>query len=148
MDKMLDNYIQAAFAMFTRGWTAAGLFASSRGGGKVQVILKDPRSSELALKELEYQVLTPLATLSQVGWSYSISNGHLTVSRIIRNVWGKYRHGQVNLLPDLLKVLRLRVTSWARDKKILAAFLYVEPDDLDMAHDSVQPTKDILFRNQ
>ncbi|KAJ2979089.1 hypothetical protein NQ176_g3456 [Zarea fungicola] len=171
MDRMLDNYTNAAHTVvhdkelanfewkddgtpamavvlsswFTRGWTAAELFASGRGKGSVKILFKDPNSPEPLIKDLETQVLAPLGSNGPVashGYAYNLA--HLAASDIIRKVWAKGETSRIQNLPHLMRVLRPRTTSWAKDRLILASLLCLEPKDVNTSRTAVEQTKELL----
>lgn len=167
MDRMLENYANATYMVihdlslvnfewrddgfpaiamifspwFTRGWTAAELFMNREGKGSVKVLFKDPNPNnvEPLIKDLDTEVLVAHHQLGRVP-----SCAHLSVSRIVRSIQRAESGKRILSLPLLMRILRPRTTSWAKDRMILAALLCLPPDDVDTSRTSSQLTMNIL----
>ncbi len=116
-------------AWFTRGWTAAELFASK--SHPVKVLFKNPvKDGPPVLKDLDTEILT-----NDRPWQYGTAGhdenghdrlcsppqqGHFIATSIIRQL----RKGETPpRLRDLLGLLRSRTTSWARDRLIIPGLM-------------------------
>ncbi|KAI0137612.1 hypothetical protein F4776DRAFT_622728 [Hypoxylon sp. NC0597] len=174
LDQMLENFERASFMVihdlelvnfewrddgtpalalmlspwFTRGWTAAELFAARRGPGRVKVLFKSPGgSSQPCIKDLEDEVLAPIRSLHRGSFT---NLPHLVASEVIRQVSGDvynpatkagYRISELNVL---LRILRPRTTSWARDRMVLGALLTLPRKDVDTSRTEPELVTDIL----
>lgn len=135
-------------AWFSRGWTAAELFASRN--HDVKVIFKNPdaRGPPL-LKDLDSEILA---------WDYQTDNnrgsqiesfgvpklGHYIVTDIIRQFragmfddrrsihGGRRPSANTNRDPDrlkkILRIMRCRTTSWARDRMLIPGLICLPPE--------------------
>ncbi|KAJ2999066.1 hypothetical protein NUW58_g121 [Xylaria curta] len=174
LDQMLETFERAAFVVihdlelvnfewkddgtpalaltmspwFTRGWTAAEFFAARRGNGRVKVLFKSPNgSSQPCIKDLEDDVLAPIAGLYQGRFT---NLPHLVASDIIRQLSGdvynlKNKSGyRISELSVLLRILRPRTTSWARDRTVLGALLTLPRDKVNTSRTEPELVSDIL----
>lgn len=169
MDRMLGNFANATYTVihdlslvnfewrddglpaiatvlspwFTRGWTAAELFMNTRNKGSVKVLFKDPNpnNAEPLIKDLDTEVLTPLFGTPS---GRVPRHAHLSVSKIVRSIQRAKTGEAIVSLPLLMRILRPRTTSWAKDRMILAALLCLPPEDVDTSRTSSQLTMDIL----
>ncbi|GAP83672.1 hypothetical protein SAMD00023353_0500600 [Rosellinia necatrix] len=186
MDSMLENYENAkvtvvhdqdllefewkedgspAVAMvlsswFTRGWTAAELWASR--GHPVKVLFKDPNDptgQRPLIKDLDMDILA--GDLSR--WFDPETEGHQSpynnralaptdtlpelAHMIATDILALFRWTEHQTIPDLqalLRMLQTRVTSWARDRTLIAALLCLPRDAIDSTTTTPQMTQKIL----
>ncbi|KAI8949403.1 hypothetical protein F4801DRAFT_553495 [Xylaria longipes] len=186
MDSMLENYENAkvtvvhdqdllefewkddgspAVAMvlsswFTRGWTAAELWASRH--HPVKVLFKDPddpTGRRPLIKDLDMDVLA--GDLSR--WFDPETDGHRSpynnralaptdtlpgLSHMIAtDILALFRWTEDQEIPDLqalLRMLQTRTTSWARDRTLIAALMCLPRDAIDSTTTSPQMTQKIL----
>ncbi|KAI4860981.1 hypothetical protein F4820DRAFT_435190 [Hypoxylon rubiginosum] len=174
LDQMLENFERASFMVihdmelvnfewrddgtpalalmlspwFTRGWTAAEFFAARQGPGRVKVLFKSPDDSgQPCIKDLEDEVLAPIRGLHQGRFT---NLPHLVASEVIRQVSGDvcnpgtkagYRISDLNVL---LRILRPRTTSWARDRMVLGALLTLPRKKFDTSRTEPELVTDIL----
>jgi len=172
MDRMLDNYANATYtiihdlslvnfewkddgtpaiavilsAWYTRGWTATELFSTRQAKGSVKVLFKDPNPSntEPLIKDLDTEVLTPVENYSGLLSGRVPNHAHLSASSIIRCIRHSESEAKIKSLPDLMRILRPRTTSWAKDRIILAALLCLPSDDVNTSRTISRLTMDIL----
>ncbi|KAI1081112.1 hypothetical protein F5B20DRAFT_72034 [Whalleya microplaca] len=133
---------------FTRGWTAAELSAARRGPGRVKVLFKSPDdSSQPCIKDLKDEVLAPVRDLHRGRFK---NLPHLVTSEVIRQVSGDvynpdtkagYRISELNVI---LRILRPRTTSWARDRMVLSALLTIPRKEVDTSRTEPELVTDIL----
>ncbi|KAI1206347.1 uncharacterized protein F4807DRAFT_236775 [Annulohypoxylon truncatum] len=186
MDSMLENYEKAkvtivhdqdlvefewkddgspAVAMilsswFTRGWTAAELWASR--GHPVKVLFKDPNDPtglKPLIKDLDMDVLA--GDLSRwvepeaEGYQCPFNNRALDPTEILpgmahmiaTDILGLFRWTEDRRIPDLQAILRMlqtRTTSWARDRTLIAALMCLPPTAVDSTTTGPQMTQKIL----
>ncbi|KAI1632232.1 hypothetical protein F4809DRAFT_656676 [Biscogniauxia mediterranea] len=186
MDSMLENYENAkvtivhdqdlvefewkddgspAVAMvlsswFTRGWTAAELWASR--GHPVKVLFKDPNDStgqRPLIKDLDMDVLA--GDLSRwvdpetEGYRCPYNNRALDPTdtlpglahMIATDILALFRWTEEQKIPDLqalLRMLQTRTTSWARDRTLIAALMCLPRDAIDSTTTGPQMTQRIL----
>ncbi|KAI1100207.1 hypothetical protein F4804DRAFT_319650 [Jackrogersella minutella] len=186
MDSMLENYEKAkvtiihdqdlvefewkddgspAVAMilsswFTRGWTAAELWASR--GHPVKVLFKDPNDPtglKPLIKDLDMDVLA--GDLSRwvdpetEGYECPYNNRELNPTQrlpglahtIATDILALFRWTEDQRIPDLqalLRMLQTRTTSWARDRTLIAALMCLPPDAIDSTTTGPQMTQKIL----
>ncbi|KAI1503892.1 hypothetical protein F5X99DRAFT_373757 [Biscogniauxia marginata] len=186
MDSMLENYEKAkvtiihdqdlvefewkddgspAVAMvlsswFTRGWTAAELWASR--GHPVKVLFKDPNDStgqRPLIKDLDMDVLA--GDLSR--WIDPETEGHRCpynnralaptdtlpglAHMIATDILALFRWTEEQKIPDLqalMRMLQTRTTSWARDRTLIAALMCLSRDAIDSTMTGPQMTQRIL----
>ncbi|KAJ2986841.1 hypothetical protein NUW58_g4839 [Xylaria curta] len=186
MDSMLENYENArvtvihdqellefewkddgspAVAMvlsswFTRGWTAAELWASRH--HPVKVLFKDPDDStgqRLLLKDLDKDVMA--GDLSR--WLEPETEGHRSpyntraldptdklpglAHMIATDILALFRWTEYQKIPDLqalLRMLQTRTTSWARDRTLIAALMCLPRDAIDSTTTGPQMTQKLL----
>ncbi|KAI3324923.1 hypothetical protein HD806DRAFT_459442 [Xylariaceae sp. AK1471] len=186
MDSMLENYENAkvtvvhdqdlvefewkddgspAVAMvlsswFTRGWTAAELWASR--GHPVKVLFKNPNDStgqRPLIKDLDMDVLA--GDLSR--WFDPETDGHRSpynnralaptdtlpglVHMIATDILALFRWTDDQKIPDLqalLRMLQTRTTSWARDRSLIAALMCLPRNATDSTTTGPQMTQRIL----
>ena len=102
---------------FTRAWTALELRMAQE--GKISVVFRDPNDPEgFTLKNLDEKILANHPAYS--------SRGHWIASSLIKQL----RQQQFNNVGDILKVLRIRSTSWPRDIMVVAGLLTGHSPDL------------------
>ncbi|KAL9637755.1 MAG: hypothetical protein Q9164_001989 [Protoblastenia rupestris] len=110
---------------FTRAWTAAELFASR--SHEVKILFKDPHSSSRIplIKDLDIDILQWKNPLDDRRHEFGKLGYHIAV-----NVVQSFRrgHSQIGNFQQLMKVLRPRTTSWARDRMIIAGLLCLPSD--------------------
>ncbi|KAI0546421.1 hypothetical protein F4679DRAFT_557831 [Xylaria curta] len=186
MDSMLENYENAkitvvhdqdlvefewkddgspAIAMvlsswFTRGWTAAELWASRH--HPVKVLFKDPNDPtgrRPLIKDLDMDVLA--GDLSRWfdpetdGYESPYNNRALAPTdtlpglahMIATDILGLFRWTEDQKIPDLqalLRMLQTRTTSWARDRTLIAALMCLPRDAIDSTTTGPQMTQKIL----
>ncbi|KAI0156490.1 hypothetical protein GGR57DRAFT_463572 [Xylariaceae sp. FL1272] len=186
MDSMLENYEKAkvtvihdqellelewrddgspAVAMvlsswFTRGWTAAELWASRN--HPVKVLFKDPNDStgqRPLIKDLDQDVMA--GDLSR--WFEPEYEGHECPYNtraldatdtlpglphmIATDILGLFRWTEHQKIPDLqslLRMLQTRTTSWARDRTLIAALMCLPRDAIDSTTTGPQMTQKLL----
>jgi len=164
MDRMLDNYANATYTVihdlslvnfkwkddgtpaiavtlsswYTRGWTATELFSTRQGKGSVKVLFKDPnpKNTEPLIKDLDTEVLTPVENYSGLLSGRVPSHAHLSASIIVRSIRHMETKSEIKSLPHLMRILRPRITSWAKDRIILAALLCLPLDDVETSRTS------------
>lgn len=174
MDRMLDNYANATYTVihdlslvnlewtddgtpaialtlsswYTRGWTATELFSTRKAKGSVKVLFKDPNlnNTEPLIKDLDTEVLIPAENYSGLRWGRVPSHAHLSVSTIVRCIRHSETEAKIKSLSHLMRILRPRTTSWAKDRMILAALLCLPSDDVNTSRTISQLTTDILRR--
>ncbi|KAI3318305.1 hypothetical protein HD806DRAFT_526447 [Xylariaceae sp. AK1471] len=135
---------------FTRGWTAAELFASR--GHPVKVLFRNPKGTNglPLVKDLDDDILAwepgAMGTVDDVEVNDEWSNyradhlldradmvarhGHFIASDIIRRLRGTVSRGPpMSSLRDLLLNLRARVTSWEKDRYIIPGLMCLRPFD-------------------
>ncbi|RYC54741.1 hypothetical protein CHU98_g11468 [Xylaria longipes] len=148
---------------FTRGWTAAELWASRN--HPVKVVFKDPSSDEPLIKDLYDDILG--GDLS--GWLFDGGGhpggspsfkarvldpsgkiptlGHLIATDILALLW---RPGVPNTtvgdISSLLQILRPRTTSWARDRMIISGLMCLLPSEMDQSISGSEITQRILAK--
>ncbi|KAI1439459.1 hypothetical protein F5Y02DRAFT_405724 [Annulohypoxylon stygium] len=186
MDKMLENYEKAkvtivhdqdladfewkddgspAVAMilsswFTRGWTAAELWASR--GHPIKVLFKDPddpTGRNLLLKDLDMDILA--GDLSRwvepesEGYECPFNNRALSPTEtlpgmahmIATDILALFRWTEDQRIPDLqalLRMLQTRTTSWTRDRTLIAALMCLPLSAIDSTTTGPQMTQKIL----
>ncbi|TRX93653.1 hypothetical protein FHL15_005329 [Xylaria flabelliformis] len=150
MDSMLENYENAkvtvvhdqdlvefewkddgspAIAMvlsswFTRGWTAAELWASRQ--HPVKVLFKDPNDTtgrRPLIKDLDIDILA--GDLSRYSDGHASGLAHMIATDIL----ALFRRTEDQKIPDLqalLRMLQTRTTSWARDRTPQSIFELVQ----------------------
>ncbi|KAI1371118.1 hypothetical protein F4677DRAFT_464491 [Hypoxylon crocopeplum] len=186
MDRMLENYENAkvtvvhdqelvefewkddgspAIAMvlstwFTRGWTAAELWASR--DHPVKVLFKDPNDptgKRPLIKDLDMDILA--GDLSR--WVSPESDGSMSpfntraldptqklpelAHMIATDILGLFRWTEDQKVPDLqslLRMLQTRTTSWARDRMLISALMCLPRDAVDSTTTGPQMTQMIL----
>ncbi|KAI0906492.1 hypothetical protein F4823DRAFT_76030 [Ustulina deusta] len=186
MDSMLENYENAkvtvvhdqdllefewkddgspAVAMvlsswFTRGWTAAELWASRH--HPVKVLFKDPEDStgrRPLLKDLDKDVMA--GDLSR--WFDPETDGHRCpynnraldptdtlpglAHMIATDILALFRWTEDQKIPDLqalLRMLQTRTTSWARDRTLIASLMCLPRDAIDSTTTGPQMTQKLL----
>ncbi|RYC63465.1 hypothetical protein CHU98_g2749 [Xylaria longipes] len=116
-------------AWFTRGWTAAELFASK--SHPVKVLFKNPiEGGPPVLKDLDTEILADsrpwqssavgCGGTGHEGLRSPPQQGHFVATSILRQL----RKGETPpRLRDLLGLLRSRTTSWARDRLIIPGLM-------------------------
>ena len=172
MDRMLDNFANATYTVvhdqslvnfrwqddgtpamaiilsswFTRGWTAAELYSCRQDEGSVKFLFKDPQtgSTEPLIKDLDTEILANTQGYPGLRPDSVPNHAHLLASRIIRSIRKSASETRVTSLPRLMRILRPRTTSWAKDRMILAAHLCLPSDEVDTSRTSSQLTTDIL----
>ncbi|KAF2716586.1 hypothetical protein K431DRAFT_289288 [Polychaeton citri CBS 116435] len=193
MNVMLDNYERAKYtiiheqyltefewkedgspavalilsAWFTRGWTAAELYASR--SHPVKVFFKDPGGPGLVLKDLDHDVLVSwpdadesgscfearfvrMEALQASGKSAHLSAfpqlGHFVASNILRVLRSSEftdRGDYMRLnLGEIVRLMKARTTSWARDGLLIAGMLCLPSFAFDSAASSSEITQQIL----
>ncbi|GAP84739.1 hypothetical protein SAMD00023353_0800430 [Rosellinia necatrix] len=151
---------------FTRGWTAAELWASR--SHPVKVVFKDPSSDEPLIKDLYDDIFG--GDLS--GWLFNNGNhpagspsfqarvldpdgkiptlGHLIATDILALLWrpetGNASVTTVGDLSSLLQILRPRTTSWARDRMIISGLMCLLPSEMDQSLSGSHITQRILAK--
>ncbi|KAI2621179.1 hypothetical protein GGR54DRAFT_91442 [Hypoxylon sp. NC1633] len=145
---------------FTRGWTAAELWASR--GHPVKVLFKDPNDPtglKPLLKDLDMDVLA--GDLSR--WVEPESDGRECpfnnraleptdklpglAHTIATDILASFRWTEGQRIPDLqalLRMLQTRTTSWARDRTLIAALMSLPPSAIDSTTTAPQMTQKIL----
>lgn len=146
---------------FTRGWTAAELYASR--SHSVKVVYKDPKTGGPILKDLDMDVLasdtrSDIASTTQDNLLRAKkifnSQGHLIASDILRQLrqGRKARQVQSNLIDQtdvsdlrgLLRIMRSRSTSWHRDRLIIPGLMYLRSVQFDTAIHSTEITQKLM----
>lgn len=161
-------------AWFTRGWTAAELFASRH--HVVKVLFKNPDDPEglPLIKDLDRDILAwdpcemasmrgcsreDLRNLNQRRYQYLLNSsgtapryGHYIATDILRRLRGE-SGGQiaetlavpvVESLQDMLRVLRPRTTSWAKDQLIIPGLMCLPPTKMDSGATGPHLTQQLL----
>lgn len=132
---------------FTRGWTAAELAASYQ----VKVLFKDPCNPDgpPLVKDLDDEVMrvAPL-TVPTMGFS----NAAKIVGKLRKWRGKSFKNKQalialpvsgfIKELSSLLEILEARVTSWSRDKMLIAGLMSL--DSIDSSLDPSDITKKLL----
>ncbi|KAI0907408.1 hypothetical protein F4823DRAFT_564802 [Ustulina deusta] len=148
---------------FTRGWTAAELWASRN--HPVKVVFKDPSSNEPLIKDLYDDILggdlsgwlfdggghpggSPSFKARVLDPSGNIPTlGHLIATDILALLW---RPGAPNTtvgdISSLLQILRPRTTSWARDRMIISGLMCLLPSEMDQSISGSEITQRILTK--
>lgn len=145
---------------FTRGWTAAELWASR--GHPVKVLFKDPNDPtglKPLIKDLDMDVLA--GDLSRwvepetEGYECPFNNRALDPTdtlpglahTIATDILALFRWTEDQRIPDLqalLRMLQTRTTSWARDRTLIAALMSLPPSAIDSTTTAPQMTQKIL----
>ncbi|KAI1503890.1 hypothetical protein F5X99DRAFT_79265 [Biscogniauxia marginata] len=137
-------------AWFTRGWTAAELFASK--SHPVKVLFKNPiKDGPPVLKDLDTEILT-----SSRPWQSNAVDrgengherlhspprqGHFVATSILRQL----RKGETPpRLRDLLGLLRSRTTSWARDRLIIPGLMCLPSFQFDSTASIPEITQQLI----
>ncbi|KAL9616375.1 MAG: hypothetical protein Q9160_008749 [Pyrenula sp. 1 TL-2023] len=146
---------------FTRGWTAAELYASRT--HPVKVVFKCPRTGRPLLKDLDNDVLalecqgnvsqSVEASDSTTGENFS-SQGHLIASEILRQLrrsnGAQSRESSsidgtsMSDLRTLLHIVRSRITSWHRDRMIIPGLMCLPSIHFDTSAHSTQITQELM----
>ncbi|KAK9415026.1 putative Heterokaryon incompatibility domain-containing protein [Seiridium unicorne] len=156
---------------FTRGWTAAELWASRN--HEVKVIFAAPEGEfengaghKYVLKDLDRDVLahdlesfspTRRSELAKLGVKRGLDfstpvpgMGHLVATDIIillRRVEGNsYKNPFMAELSDLLQILRPRTTSWAIDQMVIAGLLGLPSGEFRAEWNSAEITQRVLIQ--
>ncbi|KAI0545299.1 hypothetical protein F4679DRAFT_479861 [Xylaria curta] len=133
---------------FTRGWTAAELFASRSHDVKVLFADPDNLTGDPLIKDLDRDVFMGN------GMDSSISNlagaipmqGYMVAADAMRRIRDPASNrGAIKKLSDLVNILSHRTTSWARDHMLIAG-LMCETLNIRSDHSELEITKLILSR--
>ncbi|KAI1740188.1 hypothetical protein F4680DRAFT_122693 [Xylaria scruposa] len=133
---------------FTRGWTAAELFASRN--HKVKVLFADPDNltGDPLIKDLDDDVF--MGNKKDTGTSNIAGTipmpGYFVAADAMRRIRGlAHNRGAIKKLSDLVNILSHRTTSWARDHMLIAG-LMCETLNARSDHSGFEITKLILSR--
>lgn len=116
-------------AWFTRGWTAAELFASRNHSVKVLFANPDSRDGDPLIKDLDKDVFAantrpnfqnPAGTIPMQGYIVAAEAMKRIRDPSKKTKWFTNRH---EILPDLLNVLSHRTTSWVKDRMLIAGLM-------------------------
>ncbi|KAK2002783.1 hypothetical protein LX36DRAFT_626332 [Colletotrichum falcatum] len=142
---------------FTRGWTAAELWASQGHVMKVAFGNPDDPGGMPVIKDMEEDILAhdyvglggspeeDSASLSRVPCL-----GHFIATDIVRLLrpssqkLSDLARGQTSWLQNLLHILRRRTTSWSRDRMIIAGLMSLTEGVMDPEWSGQQITQNIL----
>ncbi|KAF3921563.1 hypothetical protein AA313_de0203317 [Arthrobotrys entomopaga] len=105
---------------FSRGWTSVECNMAR----KIKVIFKNPETNEPIIKDLDDDILAKDPS--------RCSRGHWIASSIIRRL-----RQPIDNVSDLLAILKPRVTSWPRDRMIIAGLLARIPVDYNMSPSTI-----------
>ncbi|KAK6539264.1 hypothetical protein TWF694_009499 [Orbilia ellipsospora] len=105
---------------FSRGWTSVECNMAR----KIKVIYKNPGTNEPIVKDLDDDILAKDPS--------QCSRGHWIASNILRRL-----RQPITNVSDLLAILKPRVTSWPRDRMIIAGLLARIPVDYSMSPSTI-----------
>ncbi|KAI1372201.1 hypothetical protein F4677DRAFT_456726 [Hypoxylon crocopeplum] len=130
---------------FTRGWTAAEIFASRR--HPVKPLVKDLDHDILAwdLKSIGTMNMDDVEALDNFALGLVPRHGHFIATDILRRLrtTGVSGATTISSLRDLLLNLRARVTSWAKDRLIIPGLMCFD-ESLDSTLAGPQNTRQLL----